>query len=120
MVRLNRLTEGLDNQVLAKLEFFNPLGSVKDRIGAAMIEDAETILEIDASCSDALFFRMLGHYQRGVLVVNSTKSPTKRQEGMSELKSVIGFADEVIAHCDNEDLKTQAKELRKKLSEQLG
>src|SRR5512137_385649 len=41
LVRLNRVTEGLPATVLLKCEFFNPLGSVKDRIGMAMIEDAE-------------------------------------------------------------------------------
>ncbi|MFH1857429.1 MAG: cysteine synthase A [Candidatus Omnitrophota bacterium] len=41
LVRINKLTEGLRATVLAKLEFFNPLSSVKDRIGVAMIEAAE-------------------------------------------------------------------------------
>jgi len=41
LVRLNRLGKGLPGVILAKLEFKNPLGSVKDRIGAAMIEAAE-------------------------------------------------------------------------------
>jgi len=41
LVRLNRVTDGIDATVLLKCEFFNPLGSVKDRIGMAMIEDAE-------------------------------------------------------------------------------
>lgn len=41
LVRLNRLTAGLDATVLAKLECFNPLASVKDRIGVSMIEAAE-------------------------------------------------------------------------------
>jgi serine O-acetyltransferase len=36
LVRLNRLTEGLQAEVVAKLEFFNPAHSVKDRIGVAM------------------------------------------------------------------------------------
>jgi cystathionine beta-synthase len=41
LVKLNRLTEGIEAAVLAKLEFFNPGGSVKDRIGIFMIEDAQ-------------------------------------------------------------------------------
>ena len=41
LVRLNKLTAGLGATVVAKLEYFNPLGSVKDRIGLAMIEAAE-------------------------------------------------------------------------------
>jgi cysteine synthase A len=41
LVLLQNLTDGLEAKVLAKLEFFNPLGSVKDRIGRSMIEAAE-------------------------------------------------------------------------------
>ena len=43
LVRVKRLIEGLDvrAEIVAKLEFFNPLASVKDRIGAAMIQDLE-------------------------------------------------------------------------------
>src|SRR5947209_2106127 len=41
LVKLNKVTAGLPATVLLKCEFFNPLGSVKDRIGMAMIEDAE-------------------------------------------------------------------------------
>jgi cysteine synthase A len=41
LVRLNRITAGLKAQVVAKLESFNPAGSVKDRIGVSMIEAAE-------------------------------------------------------------------------------
>ena len=42
LVRLHKLTEGAHADVLLKLEFFNPASSVKDRIGVAMIEDAES------------------------------------------------------------------------------
>jgi cysteine synthase A len=41
LVRLNRLTKGLPATVIAKVESFNPMSSVKDRIGAAMIDEAE-------------------------------------------------------------------------------
>jgi cysteine synthase A len=41
LVRLNRVTEGLQAEVVAKLESFNPLGSVKDRVAASMIDAAE-------------------------------------------------------------------------------
>jgi cysteine synthase A len=46
LVRLNRLTEGLDATVVAKLEFYNPANSVKDRIGAAIIDAAERAGEL--------------------------------------------------------------------------
>ncbi len=41
LVKLNNITRGLESTVVAKMEFFNPMASVKDRIGIAMIEDAE-------------------------------------------------------------------------------
>ena len=41
LVRLNKVTEGIDATVLLKCEFFNPLSNVKDRIGMSMIQDAE-------------------------------------------------------------------------------
>ena len=47
LVRINRLTQGLPGRVVAKLEFFNPANSVKDRIGVAMIDVAERENMID-------------------------------------------------------------------------
>ncbi|OPX97939.1 MAG: O-acetylserine sulfhydrylase [Syntrophorhabdus sp. PtaU1.Bin002] len=41
LVRINRLTKGFGARIVAKLEYFNPCGSVKDRIGVSMIEAAE-------------------------------------------------------------------------------
>ncbi len=41
LVRINRLAAGLPGKIVAKLEFFNPANSVKDRIGVAMIDAAE-------------------------------------------------------------------------------
>jgi len=41
LVRINKLARGTDAIIVAKLEFFNPCGSVKDRIGVSMIEHAE-------------------------------------------------------------------------------
>jgi len=41
LVRINKITKGVGATVLAKLEFFNPTGSVKDRVALSMIEDAE-------------------------------------------------------------------------------
>ena len=46
LVQLNRVTQGIDATVLAKLEYFNPALSVKDRIAAAMIDAAEKAGEI--------------------------------------------------------------------------
>lgn len=41
LVQFNRINEGIDAEIFAKLEFFNPLGSVKDRIAESMIAAAE-------------------------------------------------------------------------------
>ncbi len=48
LVRLNRITNGAPAEVIAKLEYFNPLHSVKDRIGLAMIDAAEKAGKIKA------------------------------------------------------------------------
>jgi cysteine synthase len=41
LVRLNKITEGINAEIIAKLESFNPIGSVKDRIGVALIGAGE-------------------------------------------------------------------------------
>ncbi|WP_396642174.1 cysteine synthase A [Microbacterium sp.] len=46
LVRLNRVTEGLGGVVLAKLEFYNPVSSVKDRLGIAIVDTAEASGEL--------------------------------------------------------------------------
>jgi len=43
LVRLKKISQGLQAEIIAKLEFFNPCASVKDRIGVSMIKDAETM-----------------------------------------------------------------------------
>ena len=47
LVKLNRVTEGLPGNVIAKLEFYNPANSVKDRIGNAIIDAAERSGELN-------------------------------------------------------------------------
>jgi cysteine synthase A len=88
MVRLNRVTEGAGATVVAKLEYFNPLGSVKDRIGWAMIEAAERegrinkesiILEpTSGNTGIALAFVCAARGYRCVLVMPETMSAERR------------------------------------------
>ncbi|TVP80582.1 MAG: cysteine synthase A [Puniceicoccaceae bacterium] len=49
LVKINRVAEGLDADIYLKCEFFNPLSSVKDRIGKAMIEAAEREGKLNAN-----------------------------------------------------------------------
>ncbi len=51
LVRLNRLAAAIDGEILAKLEYFNPMGSLKDRIGLAMIDAAEKAGKIGPGAS---------------------------------------------------------------------
>lgn len=88
LVRLNRLTAGTDATVLAKLEFYNPAGSVKDRIGVAIVDAAEasgqlqpggTIVE-GTSGNTGIALALVGAARgyRVVLVMPETASKERR------------------------------------------
>jgi cysteine synthase A len=88
LVRLNRLTEGSGATVVAKLEFYNPASSVKDRIGVAMIDAAEesgqlkpggTIVEATSGNTGiALAFVGAARGYRVVLTMPETMSKERR------------------------------------------
>ncbi len=89
LVRINRLGAGLPGTVLVKLESFNPLSSVKDRIGAAMIRAAEeggrlapggTIIEpTSGNTGIALAFVAAARGYRLILTMPETMSAERRQ-----------------------------------------
>jgi cysteine synthase A len=88
LVRLNRLTEGAGATVAAKLEFYNPASSVKDRIGVSMIDAAEasgelkpggTIVEATSGNTGiALAFVGAARGYRVVLTMPETMSKERR------------------------------------------
>lgn len=119
LVRLNRVTEGLQATVVAKVEYFNPLGSVKDRIGVSMIEAAEKaghikddtiILEpTSGNTGIALAFVCASRGYRLVLVMPETMSIERRKllkalgaelvltPGPLGMKGAVAKAEEMLA-----------------------
>ncbi|MBW1848276.1 MAG: cysteine synthase A, partial [Deltaproteobacteria bacterium] len=123
LVRLNRIAEGVKADVFAKLDFFNPLGSVKDRIGAAMIQDAEDkgllkkgsiIVEpTSGNTGLALAFVCAAKKYKLVLTMPETMSVERRQllkhlgadlvltPGSEGMKGAIAKAKEILDSTPN-------------------
>jgi cysteine synthase A len=119
LVRLNRVTKGLDATVLVKLESFNPLSSVKDRIGVSMIEAAERAGQIkddtiileptSGNTGIALAFVCAAKGYRLVLVMPETMSIERRKllkalgadlvltPGGQGMKGAVSTAEEMLA-----------------------
>ena len=123
LVKINKLTEGINATVLAKLEFFNPLSSVKDRIGVAMIEDAERrgalkkdsiIIEpTSGNTGIALAFVCAAKGYKLILTMPDTMSLERRQllrilgseivltEGTKGMRGAVEKAEELVQNTKN-------------------
>jgi cysteine synthase A len=123
LVQLNRIAAGLPARIFAKLEFFNPLGSVKDRIAAAMIEAAEREGKItpdtliveptSGNTGIALAFICAAKNYRLCLTMPDTMSVERRKllthlgaelvltQGAGGMKAAIDAAQEILASRKN-------------------